>query len=67
MLDKNVKVNIDVILIFTKIEAKYKSIFREVFHHLDKYSLFAKESDCAIFLQKVELLAYVVTYEGMSI
>ena len=51
MLDKNVTVYLDGVLIFTKTEAKYKSIFNEVFHRLTHYLLFVKESKCALFLR----------------
>ena len=50
MLDKNVIVYLDDILIFTKTEAEHKSILNEVFHQLAHYSLFVKESKCALFL-----------------
>ena len=50
MLDKNVIVYLDDILIFTKTEAEHKSILNEVFRRLAHYSLFVKESKCALFL-----------------
>ena len=50
MLAKNVIVYLDVILIFSMIEAEYKSILSEVFHHLAHYLLFVKESKCAHFM-----------------
>ena len=67
MLDKNVIVYLDDILIFTKTEAEHKSILNEVFHQLAHYSLFVKESKCALFLHYVQFLGHVVTSEGISV
>ena len=67
MLDKNVIVYLDDILIFTKTEAEHKSILNEVFRRLAHYSLFVKESKCALFLHQVEFLGHVVTSEGISV
>ena len=50
MLDKNVIVNLDDILIFTKTKAEFKSIFNKVLHYLAHYLLFVKESKYALFL-----------------
>ena len=50
MLDKNVIVFLDAILIFTKTEAEHKTILNEVFCQLAHYSLFVKETKCALFL-----------------
>ena len=61
MLDMNIIVYLYGILIFTKIEAENKGILSEVFCCLVYYSLFAKESKCALFLHWVEFLAHVVT------
>ena len=50
ILDKNIMFYLDDILVFTKTEAEHKSITNEVFHCLAHYSLFFKESKCALFL-----------------
>ena len=67
MLNKNVIVYLDDILIFTKPEAKHRSIFNEVSLHLVHYSLFVKESKFALFLHWVEFLGYAVTSKGTSV
>ena len=66
-LDKNLKVYLDDILIFTTIKAEHKGIFNEVFHHLTYYSLFVKQNKYAFFLCQVEFLGHVITSEGISI
>ena len=50
MLDNNVIAYLDDVLFFTKTEAEHKTILNEVFHQLAHYSLFVKESKCALFL-----------------
>ena len=67
MLDKNVIVDLDGILIFTKTEAEHKSILSEVFHNLAHYLLFVKQSKSAFFLYWVEFLGHIVTSEGINI
>ena len=49
MLDNNAIVYLDNILIFTKTEVEHKSFLNKVFCYLEYYSLFFKESKCAIF------------------
>ena len=50
VLDKNIIVYLDDILIFTKIKVEYEKILNVVVHCLAHYSLFVKESKCALFL-----------------
>ena len=67
ILDKNGILSLDDILIFTKTEVEHKNILGEVFCRLAHYSLFVKESKCALFLHQVEFLGHLVTSEGISV
>ena len=67
MLDRNVIVYLDDILIFTKTEQEHREVLAEVFKRMAHYSLFVKETKCALFLSQVEFLGHIVTAEGISV
>ena len=65
-LDDFVIVFLDDILIFSKTEEDHARHIEEVLKVLRKHQLYAKESKCEFFKQKMAFLGYLVTKDGIT-
>ena len=67
MLYKNIRVYLDNILIFTKMDWEHYQVLAEAFYSLAHYSLYVKEKKYELFLNQVEFLGHIEIAEGISI
>lgn len=67
MLDDGVLVFLDDIMIYSKNLDDHRRLVRRVLDRLRKEKLYAKESKCAFFEQRVEFLGHVVDGEGLHV
>ena len=65
LLDRCVLVFLDDILIYSRNEAEHEQHVREVLELLRRNKLFAKESKCEFFRQRVEFLGHMVDASGV--
>ena len=57
---------LDDILILSKTKEEYFTALNKVLSCLAKFKLVLKESKCALFLNSVIFLGYLVSYKGVS-